>query len=67
MADWTELNLEQISMRLVDDDDHASVRELFRAGLIQGLVPEHDTGAELDHIPESYFSDEGQSAPSFAA
>ncbi len=62
MADRTQLNLEQISMRLVDDDDHASVRELFRAGLIEGLVPENDTGADMENITEAYFSDEGQSA-----
>ncbi len=62
MADRTDLNLKQISMRLVDDADHASVRELFRAGLIEGLVPENDTGADMENIAEAYFSDEGQSA-----
>ena len=62
MADRTELNLKDISMRLVADEDHPSVRELFRAGLIEGLVPENDTGADMENITEAYFSDEGQSA-----
>ncbi len=49
-------------MRLVVDEDHGSVRELFRAGLIEGLVPENDTGADMENIAEAYFSDDGQSA-----
>ncbi len=62
MADPTEITLQQISMRLAAVEDHASVRELFRAGLIEGLVPENDTGADMENITEAYFSDEGQSA-----
>jgi len=62
MTDKTEIDLAEISMRLVADDDHASVRELFRAGLIEGLVPENDTGADMENITEAYFSDEGYSA-----
>ena len=62
MADGVDVNLKKISMRLVGDDDHGAVRELFRAGLIEGLVPENDTGADMENITEAYFSDEGQSA-----
>ncbi len=62
MADGVEVNLKKISMRLVADDDHGAVRDLFRAGLIEGLVPENDTGADMENITEAYFSDEGQSA-----
>ena len=49
-------------MRLVVDDDHAAVRDLFENGLIEGFVAENDTGADMENIAEAYFSDEGQSA-----
>ncbi len=62
MTDGVEVNLKKISMRLVADDDHGAVRDLFRAGLIEGLVPENDTGADMENITEAYFSDDGQSA-----
>ena len=62
MADRIEVNLSKLAMRLAAEDDHAAVRDLFRAGLIEGLVPENDTGADMENINEAYFSDEGQSA-----
>ena len=49
-------------MRLVVDDDHAAVRDLFENGLIEGFVADNDTGADMENIAEAYFSDEGQSA-----
>lgn len=62
MPERVEFNLKAVSLRLVEDKDHAAVRELFRAGLIEGLVPENDTGADMENITEAYFSDEGRSA-----
>ena len=55
-------SVKNISMRLVVDDDHAAVRDLFENGLIEGFVAENDTGADMENIAEAYFSDEGQSA-----
>ena len=55
-------SVKKISMRLVVDDDHAAVRDLFENGLIEGFVADNDTGADMENIAEAYFSDEGQSA-----
>ncbi len=54
--------IKKISMRLVVDDDHAAVRDLFENGLIEGFVADNDTGADMENIAEAYFSDDGQSA-----
>ena len=45
-----------------ENASHTGAGELFRAGLIEGLVPENDTGADMENITEAYFSDDGQSA-----
>lgn len=55
-------SVKKISMRLVGDDDHAAVRDLFENGLIEGFVADNDTGADMENIAEAYFSDDGQSA-----
>lgn len=55
-------SMKKISMRLVVDDDHAAVRNLFENGLVEGFVADNDTGADMENIAEAYFSDEGQSA-----
>ena len=55
-------SVKKISMRLVVDDDHAAVRDLFENGLIEGFVADNDTGTDMENIAEAYFPDEGQSA-----
>ncbi len=62
MAAPVGFSMKKISMRLVVDDDHAAVRDLFENGLIEGFVADNDTGADMENIAEAYFSDEGQSA-----
>ena len=62
MAAPVGFSMKKISMRLVVDDDHAAVRNLFENGLIEGFVADNDTGADMENIAEAYFSDEGQSA-----
>lgn len=62
MAAPVGFSVKKISMRLVVDDDHAAVRDLFENGLIEGFVADNDTGADMENIAEAYFSDEGQSA-----
>ena len=62
MSAPADFNIRKTSMRLVVDDDHAAVRDLFENGLIEGFVAENDTGADMENIAEAYFSDEGQSA-----
>ena len=55
-------SLNDVSLRIAGEGDHVTVRELFQAGLIEGQVPDNDTGADIENIVEAYFSDEGQSA-----
>lgn len=62
MAAPVGFSVKKISMRLVVDDDHDAVRDLFESGLIEGFVADNDTGADMENIAEAYFSDEGQSA-----
>lgn len=57
-----EFDVSEVTLRLARDEDHATVRELFRAGLHEGLVPGNDTGADIENMREAYFSDDGQSA-----
>ncbi len=62
MSAPADFSIKKTSMRLVVDDDHAAVRDLFENGLVEGFVAENDTGADMENIAEAYFSDEGQSA-----
>ena len=54
-------DLDAVILRLAGDADHNAVRELFKAGLIEGLVPDNDTGADIENLQEAYFADDGQS------
>ena len=55
-------SLANVKLRLAREADHAAVRELFRAGLLEGHVADNDTGADIVNLQEAYFSDDGQSA-----
>ena len=50
-----------IQVRLADDADHADIRRLFDEGVVEGRVPDNDTGADIDNLEEGYFGDEGDS------
>ena len=54
--------LGQVKIRRASEGDHPTVRQLFQAGLLEGHVPDNDTGADLEKLEEAYFSDEGHSA-----
>ena len=56
-----DFNLDDILVRPAEEEDYSAVRELFRAGLHEGLVPDNDTGADIETLHEAYFSDDGQS------
>ena len=56
-----DFNLDDVLVQPAQDEDYAAVRELFRAGLKEGLVPDNDTGADIETLHEAYFSDDGQS------
>lgn len=57
-----DFNLDDVLVQPAQDEDHSAIRELFRAGLEEGLVPDNDTGADIETLGEAYFSDEGQSS-----
>lgn len=48
-------------MRLAQPEDHAFLRELFRESILEGLVGDNDTGADIDNLQAGYFSDDEQS------
>ena len=56
-----DFNLDDIVVRPAQEEDYSAVRELFRAGLHEGLVPDNDTGADIETLHGAYFSDDGQS------
>ncbi len=56
-----DFNLDDIVIRPAQEEDYSAVRELFRAGLHEGLVPDNDTGADIETLHDAYFSDDGQS------
>ncbi len=56
-----DFNLDDILVRPAQEEDYSAVRELCRAGLHEGLVPDNDTGADLETLHDAYFSDDGQS------
>ncbi len=56
-----DFNLDDVLVRPAQEEDYSAVRELFRAGLHEGLVPDNDTGADIETLHDAYFSDDGQS------
>jgi ribosomal protein S18 acetylase RimI-like enzyme len=51
----------EVVIRSAEASDQPHLRELFREGVIEGLVGDNDTGADIDNLREGYFSDDGQS------
>jgi GNAT superfamily N-acetyltransferase len=51
----------QMQLRLAEPADHAIVRDLFYASLLDGQLRGNDTGADIENLHEGYFSDEGNS------
>ena len=58
----SEFALERVAIRQAEDGDHRALRELFQESILEGLIGDNDTGADIDNLHEGYFSDEGQSA-----
>lgn len=57
----SDFDISRVTMRLAEVSDQPVLRELFREGLVEGLVGDNDTGADIDNLQEGYFNDEGQS------
>ena len=56
-----DFQLQQVLVRSAQDEDVAYLQELFRESLLEGLVGDNDTGADIDNLREGYFEDGGQS------
>jgi len=56
-----EFNLEQVAIRMARESDSPVLRELFQESVLEGLVGDNDTGADIDNLTVGYFSDDGQS------
>jgi ribosomal protein S18 acetylase RimI-like enzyme len=56
-----DFDLQQVQVRLANEPDHPSLRELFEESVLEGLIGDNDTGADIDNLREGYFSDEGAS------
>ena len=57
-----DFELPQVQVRLAAEHDHPSLRELFEESVLEGLVGDNDTGADIDNLREGYFTDEGASS-----
>jgi ribosomal protein S18 acetylase RimI-like enzyme len=56
------LVFEEIQIRPACTEDQQGLVELFRQSIIEGQVRDNDTGADLDHLHDGYFADEGASS-----
>ena len=57
-----DFDLQRVELRLARKEDHADIRELFTASLLQGQLADNDTGADIEDLQTGYFSDGGDSA-----
>ena len=55
------LSSQQVEIRAANNDDQLHLVELFRQSVLEGHVRDNDTGADLDHLHDGYFADEGAS------
>jgi ribosomal protein S18 acetylase RimI-like enzyme len=56
-----DFDVANVTVRLACAGDHPYLCELFRESILEGLVGDNDTGADIDNLQEGYFSDEGAS------
>lgn len=56
-----EFDPKEIEIRLATEEDFRVVRQLYSAGLLEGQVPENDTGADMENLEAAYLADDGQS------
>ena len=61
-AGLEQFDLNDVVVRQANEADVPSLRHIFQQGVIEGQVPNNDTGADIDNLQEGYFSDEDNSA-----
>jgi ribosomal protein S18 acetylase RimI-like enzyme len=53
--------LDDVTIRSACDEDLTTLLDLFQESVIEGLVGDNDTGADIDNLRAGYFSDDGES------
>lgn len=54
-------DIKKVAIHSAEEDDFAEIRVLFRKGFDEGLVPDNDTGADIETLREAYMPEEGHS------
>ena len=49
-------DLGNVAIQSAQEEDFAEIRFLFNAGLDEGLVPDNDTGADIEILREAYLT-----------
>jgi ribosomal protein S18 acetylase RimI-like enzyme len=57
----TPFDKTRVLLRQAADDDLPVLSELFEMGVLEGQVPDNDTGADIENFCEAYGSDGGMS------
>ncbi|WP_432797290.1 GNAT family N-acetyltransferase [Poriferisphaera sp. WC338] len=55
MPEPAEQNIDDLTVRTYQPQDHADILRLFDEGLLAGQVAPNDTGADIEHVQEAYF------------
>ncbi len=51
-----QLDPERINLRTYEPSDQQSVSWLYAHGLLDGQIPDNDTGADIENVAEAYFT-----------
>jgi ribosomal protein S18 acetylase RimI-like enzyme len=54
-------DIRAVTIRLARDSDLPTIHELFRRSMLEGMLRDNDTGADMENLQDAYFSDEGNS------
>jgi len=57
----TPFDITKVQLRPADDGDLPVLCELFEMGVLEGQVPDNDTGADIENFREAYEADDGMS------
>ncbi|MCH8823170.1 MAG: GNAT family N-acetyltransferase [Planctomycetes bacterium] len=56
-----KFDIGNVAILPAQEEDFAEIRVLFRDGLDEGLVPDNDTGADIEILREAYLPEDGHS------
>lgn len=61
-SNCSPLDLRDVEIRLAHLLDIPHLRELFRESILEGMIGDNDTGADIENLEAGYFADGGLSA-----